>query len=123
MALARLLQDGEDACVYLSSNLDLIHYGETDVERLRLYLNQLIHEPDENKRKAIRDAAGAGSSKVAQLIKSTGSFAVLKLLMNFGQHIVGPSGLSAAWLHDRLLGVSGGVRLANTRIQSLILIT
>jgi hypothetical protein len=101
------LQGGQDACVQLSRNTELVHYGESDVERLRLLMNQIINESDKSKRSKIRD--GSGSGKVGTLIKGTGSFVVLNHLMRFGHHIIGPSGLSASWLYERLLGVSGGV--------------
>ena len=106
---ARLLQDGQDACVQLSRNTELVHYGESDGERLRLYMNQIIKESDTSKHAKIREMSGQGNAKVRQLMKGNGSFLVLNCLTRFGQHFIGPSGLSATWLVDQLFGVSGGV--------------
>ena len=107
---ARLLQDGQDACVHLSRNTELVHYGETDVERIRVFMTQIINEPDTSKHVGIRDKAGVGNPKLKELMKGTGSFAALKTIIQFrGGHFLGSSGLSANWLSDKLLDVSGGV--------------
>ena len=72
-------------------------------------MTQIMNEPDTSKHAAIREAAGVGNPRLVDLMKNSGSFAVLKTLIQFGGHFLGPSGVSAPWLHDRLLDVSGGV--------------
>jgi hypothetical protein len=106
---ARLLQNGRDACVLLSRNTELVHYGETDVERIRVFMTQIMNEPDASKHAAIRETAAAGNAKLGELMKNTGSFAVLKTFIQFHGHFLGPDGLSVNWLNDRLVEVSGGV--------------
>jgi hypothetical protein len=118
---ARLLQNGRDACVHLSRNTELVHYGETDVERIRVFMTQVIDEPDASKHAAIRETAGVGNLKLKDLMKGTGSFAVLKTIIQFrGGHFLGPSGLSANWLHDKLLDVSGGVSFMSLQSSSCL---
>ena len=111
--IAMLLRDGQAACIQLSSNAELVHYGEQDVERIRLYMNQIMREPDPRKHDAIRTKAGQGNHKVGLVMKSTGSYAVLKTLMPFSNHFLGPSGLTTTWLGERLCGITGGVSVVH----------
>jgi|ERR1700722_5892969 len=105
-----LLENGGEAAYELSRNKTLYQYGETESEKLMIFIGQLIAvNGDSEAEKRIRATAYRGDSRLGQVLANHHTFDFLKSLISYGKHFGFHKVTTTSWIQTNMLHVSGGV--------------
>jgi len=108
-----LLKDGGICARHLSRNQVLMHYGETDKERLAMKFQDYQElAADPKKAKALQtwiNNAAAEDSAIGQVFNNKDSTRYMATLTSFGDHFMHEEVFSVRWIRDNIHTVTGGV--------------